>query len=80
MSTKVPGKKVIGAKQSLKAILNGIAISVYIAQDADLKVTKPIIDAATLINLDIIYVPTVLELGKMFEIEVGAATACIIKE
>jgi large subunit ribosomal protein L7A len=80
MSSKMPGKKVIGAKQTLKAIKNGTATIVYVAEDADQKVIQPIVEASRLGNLELVYIPTIRELGKMCDIDVGAATACIIKE
>lgn len=80
MSSKMPGKKVIGAKQTLKAIKNGTAAIVYVAEDADQKVTKPIVEACLQKNLEPVYIATMHELGKMCDIDVGAATACIVKE
>lgn len=80
MINKMPGKKVIGAKQTLKAITNGKAAIVYVAEDADQKVTKPIVEACLLGNLELVYIGTMHELGKMCDIDVGAATACIVKE
>lgn len=80
MSSKLPGKKVIGAKQTLKAIKNGAAAIVYIAKDADQKVTKPIIEACILNNTELVYVDTMHELGRMCDIDVGSATACALKQ
>lgn len=80
MSNKMSGKKVIGAKQTLKAIKNGTASIVYVAEDADQKVIKPIVEACLQNNLELVYIPTIRELGKMCDIDVGAATACIVKE
>lgn len=80
MNSKVPGKKVIGAKQTLKAIKNGVATIVFVAEDADQKVTKPIVEACLQNNLELVYISTIRELGKMCDIDVGAATACAVKE
>jgi large subunit ribosomal protein L7A len=80
MNSKVPGKKVIGAKQTLKAIKNGAATIVFVAEDADQKVTKPIVEACLQNNLELVYISTIRELGKMCDIDVGAATACSVKE
>lgn len=80
MNTKMPGKKVIGAKQTLKAIKNETAAIVYVAEDADQKVIKPIVEACLHMNLTPVYISTMHELGKMCDIDVGAATACIVKE
>lgn len=80
MSGKMPGKKVIGAKQTLKAIKNGAAVIVYVAEDADQRVTKPIVEACILNKVELVYIVTMHELGRMCDIDVGAATACIVKE
>ena len=80
MNNKVLGKKVIGAKQTLKAINNGTATIVYVAEDADQKVTKPIVEASLQKKLELVYISTIRELGKMCDIDVGAATACAVKE
>ena len=56
MSSKMPGKKVIGAKQTLKAIKNGTATIVYVAEDADQKVIQPIVEASRLGNLELVYI------------------------
>lgn len=80
MSSKMPGKKVIGAKQTLKAIKNETAAIVYIAEDADKKVTKPIVEACQQAGLEPIFIATMQELGRMCDIDVGAATACVVKE
>lgn len=80
MSGKMPGKKVIGAKQTLKAIKNGIAAAVYVAEDADQRVTKPIVEACLGSNIELFYIKTMHELGRMCDIDVGAATACMVKE
>lgn len=80
MSSKMPGKKVIGAKQTLKAIKNETAAIVYIAEDADKKVIKPIVEACLQLGLEPVYIATMQELGRMCDIDVGAATACVVKE
>lgn len=80
MSSKMPGKKVIGAKQTLKAIKNETAAIVYIAEDADKKVVKPIVEACLQSGLEPVYIATMQELGRMCDIDVGAATACVVKE
>jgi large subunit ribosomal protein L7A len=80
MNSKVPGKKVIGAKQTLKAIKLGDAKIVYIAEDAEQKVTKPVVETCKQNSVEVVFVPTMHELGKMCDIDVGAATACVLKD
>jgi large subunit ribosomal protein L7A len=80
MVTKMPGKRVVGAKQTLKAVKSGLASVVYVARDADLKVTVPIAEACNQNGVELIFVETMEELGRLCSIDVGAATACIVKD
>lgn len=80
MSNKIAAKKVIGTKQTIKAIKNGNALEVYIAKDAESKVTKPIVDLCYEKNIKIIYYNSMAELGKACSIDVGAATVCVIND
>lgn len=80
MSMKLQGKKVVGVKQTIKIIKNGKARIVYIASDADKRVTEPIEDLCRQNNIEIIFINTMAELGHMCGIDVGAATAALINE
>ncbi|KRQ85882.1 Ribosome-associated protein L7Ae-like protein [Caloramator mitchellensis] len=80
MLTKLQGKKVVGAKQTIKTIKSGQAAIVYIAEDAEAKVTAPVIEVAKQHNVEIVFVETMKKLGALCGIDVGAATACILKE
>lgn len=80
MNVKLPAKRIVGAKQTLKAAKSGTADVIYLANDADPKVTMPIIEACKQSNTRIVYIDTMEELGKMCGIDVGAATACVTKE
>ena len=72
-------KRIVGIKQSVKAIENGIVQTVYLAEDADQKVLQKIKDLCTENDLPIIYVESMKVLGKACCIEVGAAAACIVR-
>lgn len=71
--------RVVGAKQTLKAVQSGEAEVVYLAQDADEYVTGPIRTECVRKGIDIIEVETMTELGRACSIEVGAAVAGIMK-
>lgn len=73
-------KKLIGIKQSIKGIKSQIGDVIYVAKNADEKLVKPVIELAQSNNVKIVYVDTMKELGKLCGIEVGAATALILKE
>lgn len=72
-------RKVVGAKQTLKAIEAGEAELVYFAQDADEHVIGPIRRECEASGVDIVEVESMTMLGKACSIEVGAAVASVIK-
>ena len=69
-------KRVVGNKQTAKAIQKG---TVYIADDADVRVVQPLLDACAEARVNVEKVATMQELGKACGIHVGAATAAILK-
>ncbi|MCX7711753.1 MAG: ribosomal L7Ae/L30e/S12e/Gadd45 family protein [Clostridia bacterium] len=72
-------QKVVGVKQSAKALENGTARLVYIAKDADPRVVNNIIELCRKNAIEIIYEESMKHLGKACGIEVGAAVVCILK-
>ena len=75
----IPGPKVIGMKQTLRALKNNEVKAVYIARDAEERVVQDIKETAKEKNVQIVFVPSMEELGKSFGIEIGAATAGLLK-
>ncbi|KMT22399.1 ribosomal L7Ae/L30e/S12e/Gadd45 family protein [Clostridium cylindrosporum] len=80
MVEKLPSSRIVGAKQTIKAIKASKVEVVYIAENADQKVIKPIVDCCKEQGVEVITIPTMQKLGLLCNIDVGAATACIIKE
>ena len=70
--------KHVGAKQTLKALESGKASVVYLARDAEARITGPVARKAGDLGVELIYVETMRELGRLCGIEVGAASAAII--
>ena len=70
---------IIGKKQTKRHILNNQVIKVYVARDAEHHVTAEIIDLCKERNINIEYVDHKKELGKIFNIDVNAAIAAVIK-
>ncbi len=73
-------KRIIGLKQTKKAINENRANKVYIAKDADDYIKNTIIKACDDKDLTIIYVATMKELGEACGIEVKASTASLLKD
>ena len=76
---KAAEKKVVGTKQTLKAVNSGNAIKVYIACDADPKVAKPVLCACEEQCVEVEEVEHMADLGRACSIKVGAAAAAIVK-
>ena len=71
--------KKIGIKQSLKIIKRDEAEALFVAKDAEQYVIRSIVKLAEDKQIPIIYVESMLILGKACNIDVGAATAVIVK-
>lgn len=69
---------IIGLKQTLKAIENGLAIKIYLASDADDFIKKSVVEACMKKSLEIVYVSTMKELGEACGIDISASTAAVI--
>ena len=65
--------KVVGVKQSRKAITGGAARAVFVAQDAEPRVVRPILELCAAHGVEVTEIPTMEELGKAAGIDVGAA-------
>ena len=80
MVQRLAGKKVIGVKQTTKAIKNGEGKTLYIAKNADLEIIEGLENLCKENALNIIYIDTMKDLGKLCGIDVGAATALLYEE
>ncbi len=80
MVQRLLGKKVIGVKQTTKAIKSGEGKIVYIARNADIEIIEAIENLCKEFQLKIEYVDTMKDLGKLCGIDVGAATALLYEE
>ena len=71
-------KKVVGIKQLRKALNAGSVKKVFIAEDADPLLTDPISERCRQLDIPVISVPTMKQLGAACSICVGAAVAAIL--
>ena len=71
-------KIIVGAKQLKKAVRAGRARYVFLAENADPAVTEPLEALCTANHIQIIWVPSMAELGHSCGIEVGAAAAAVL--
>lgn len=80
MILRLEGNKVVGVKQTIKAIKAETVKTVYIAKDADDKFIQPVKLLVEEGSLELVYVDSMKELGKLCGIDVGAATAAVLKD
>ena len=71
-------KIVVGTKQLKKAVSAGRARYVFLAENADPAVTDPLAELCAANHIQITWVPSMAELGRVCGIEVGAAAAAVV--
>ena len=69
----------VGAKQLKKAVKNGRAAYVFLADNADPAVTEPLALLCGEYHIPITWVASMADLGRACGIEVGAAAAAVLK-
>lgn len=72
-------KRIIGFKQTVKAINNDKVDIVYLADDADDNIKNSILEACRGKNIEIVHVETMKELGDACGIDVNASCASLLK-
>lgn len=70
----------IGTKQTMRMVELGRADEVYVAEDADPRLTSKIIALCNQRAVKVTMVDTMLNLGKACGIDVGAAMAAIVRQ
>lgn len=76
---KKKNKLRVGTKQSARAISDDKAGTLFVAKDCEQHVVRNIVEVAKDKNIQIVYVESMKKLGEACGIDVGAATAVIIK-
>ena len=73
-----PRQRVVGARETLKKIAQGNAVRVYVATAADPKVVKEVVSSSQAHHVPLYYIDTMVDLGRLCGIQVGAACAAVI--
>ena len=74
-----PEKLLVGAKQIRKGLNAGRILRVYLAKNADPAITEPIEARCIESSIEYTWVRSMMDLGRACGIEVGAATAAVVK-
>ncbi|MFA7635198.1 MAG: ribosomal L7Ae/L30e/S12e/Gadd45 family protein [Bacillota bacterium] len=72
--------RVIGTKQTVRALERGCVSAVYVASDAEEHVIRDVKALCGKNGVPIVMIDTMEELGKVCGIDVGAASAAILHE
>ena len=71
--------KVVGVKQSRRAIREGRAVQVFLATNADPALTAPLAEMCATEGIPVEQEQTMEELGKAAGIQVGAAVVALLR-
>ena len=73
-------RKVVGIKQLRRALKEGRIVTVFAAKNADPGLTDPLKAECGQYGVELVWVPTMAELGKACGISVGASAAGLLAE
>ena len=71
--------KIVGVKQLRRALREGSCSKVFLAENAEERITSPIAAICRESGVEVEWTPTMAELGHACGIEVGAAAAGILR-
>lgn len=77
---KTARRRTIGTKQTVKALEKGEVKVVYVANDAEDHVLRGLKDMCKQKGVPVVYVESMAALGRVCGIEVGAASAAILRD
>lgn len=80
MIERLKEAKVVGIKQTAKALKTGNCKKVYLAKDASCSLVKGLEQMALDNSIEVIYVETMRDLGRLCGIDVKAAAAATLIE
>ena len=72
--------RVVGVKQSRRAIREGRAVQVFLATNADPALTAPLAELCAAEGVPVEQEQTMEELGKAAGIQVGAAVVAVLRQ
>ena len=73
-------RKVVGIKQLRKSLKEGSVLRVFAAENADPRLTDPLAEECRNLGVELVWVPTMMELGKACGISVGASAAGLLAD
>lgn len=77
---KQAGRISVGTKQATRAVELGVAVEVFVAKDADPRITNKMVHLCNRMGIQVTFVDSMKQLGKACGIEVGAAICAVVNE
>jgi len=71
-------KKVVGIRESTRAVLEGLAKCAYVARDAEDRVKIPFLEICASNKIEVIWIESMSQLGHACGITLGASVAVIL--
>lgn len=78
-SLRKNNQKVVGLKQTMRAAQQGSVAYIFLAADADDVIREKIENLCTSTGIELIHVESKAKLGEACGIDVGSATAALLK-
>lgn len=79
LHSTIEGPRVVGTKQTLKALQDDEVQTLFIAKDANMNVLEDVLTIAKNNDINVDYVDSMEQLGRACNIKVKTATAALIK-
>lgn len=80
MHSTLEGPRVVGTKQTLKALQDDEVQTLFIAKDANMSLIEEILTFVKSNDINVDYVDSMEQLGRACNIKVKTATAALIKQ
>ena len=74
------GDRVVGSRQVLRSLQQGNAKQVFLARDADSKLTDEIAAAADIHGVPLVWMGSMHDIGRLFKISVPSAAGAVLKD
>ncbi|MDD2428424.1 MAG: ribosomal L7Ae/L30e/S12e/Gadd45 family protein [Eubacteriales bacterium] len=74
------GKRVVGSRQVLKSVQQGNARQVFLARDADLRLTDDIAAAAISNGVPLVWIESMQDIGRLFKVSVPSAAGAVLND
>lgn len=70
----------VGTKEATRTVEAGKALEVFVAKDADPRITSKLVNLCKRMNVPVTYVDSMKQLGKACGIDVGASVVAAVNE